>query len=93
LNSNRSLIWIQTVIDLFSRYFRKFEKYVPNPEYPDIDVSKKGAKGPVQVGYFSSITQPSLDFINACVEIGIPFSPDFNTSSGTRGVSRVCAGS
>ncbi|KAH9481290.1 Dehydrogenase str4 [Psilocybe cubensis] len=73
----------------FSRYFKKFEKYVDDPEYPDVTSAVKGTDGPVRVGYFSSICQNSKDFITACTKIGIPYNRDFNTTEGTRGVNRV----
>ncbi|PPQ94473.1 hypothetical protein CVT25_001106 [Psilocybe cyanescens] len=68
----------------FSSYFKKFEKYVDDPEYPDVTSSVKGTNGPVRVGYFSSVSQGSKDFITACTKIGIPYNRDFNTTEGTR---------
>ncbi|KAF9477187.1 alcohol oxidase [Pholiota conissans] len=75
----------------FSRYFNKFEKYVEDPAYPDVNTTMKGKEGPMRVGYFSSMSEGSKDFIKACVKAGIPYSPDFNTNAslGTRGVNRV----
>ncbi|EAU85330.2 hypothetical protein CC1G_07600 [Coprinopsis cinerea okayama7 len=71
------------------RYFNKFEKYVPHPDFPDVDVSVKGQEGPMKVGYFSEVSEGSKLFIKACQNVGIPFSPDFNTSKGTLGVNKV----
>ncbi|KAG6862505.1 hypothetical protein C0995_000053 [Termitomyces sp. Mi166 len=71
-------------------YFRKMEKYVPNPKYTkEINAKAKGSDGPVTVGYFTSLHPQCEDFVTSCTNVDIPFSPDFNTSSGTRGVSRV----
>lgn len=71
------------------RYFKKFEKYIDHPEYPDVDKLLKGADGPMHVGYFSSVSEGSKDFIKACTKIGIPYNTDFTTTDGTRGVNRV----
>ncbi|KAG6910844.1 hypothetical protein DXG01_007159 [Tephrocybe rancida] len=68
----------------FNRYFRKIEKYVPNPKYPGIDANEKGSDGPVKVGYFTSLHPQCQDFVTSCTNIKIPFSPDFNTSRGTQ---------
>lgn len=72
-----------------TRYFRKFERYTPDTSFPLVDEKVKGSDGPVQVGYFNYISEASKQFIKACMNIGIPYSPDFNTSAGTRGVNRV----
>ncbi|KAF8969147.1 hypothetical protein BDZ97DRAFT_1915510 [Flammula alnicola] len=64
----------------FSRYFTKFEKYEDNPNYPDVDIKAKGKDGPMRVGYFSTISEGSKDFIKACTQVGIPFNADFNTA-------------
>ncbi|KAF9065075.1 hypothetical protein BDP27DRAFT_1298469 [Rhodocollybia butyracea] len=71
------------------RYFKKFERYAPDPRYPQVDASFRGKEGPVRVGYFNTITTSAKAFIDSCVEIGIPFTPDFNGPKGTMGVSRV----
>ncbi|KXN88620.1 L-sorbose 1-dehydrogenase [Leucoagaricus sp. SymC.cos] len=71
-----------------SRYFNKFERYEDDSRYPDVNSKAKG-KGPVQVGYFGDLRDPCRDFVQACTKIGVPFSPDFNTTAGTRGVNRV----
>lgn len=72
-----------------NRYFKKFEQYTHHAKYPDLDISTKGDKGPVRVGYFSTISEASDLFIKSCTQVGIPFSPDFNGPTGTRGVNRV----
>ncbi|KAJ7578568.1 hypothetical protein C8J56DRAFT_968407 [Mycena floridula] len=73
-----------------SKYFRKFEDYIPDPDQPSIDKSEKGSGGPVKVGYASGISQHSKAFVQACVNAQVPFSSDFNVSSGSCGVNRVC---
>jgi len=70
-------------------YFRKFEAYQPHPSFPDVDTSARGLNGPVQVGYFNTITEPSRKFVQACIGVGIPFIRDFNGVDGTIGVSRI----
>ncbi|KAE9402882.1 alcohol oxidase [Gymnopus androsaceus JB14] len=71
------------------RYFNKFEKYAPDRRYPQVDASARGKTGPVSVGYFNTITTSAKAFIDSCVELGIPHTPDFNGPKGTLGVSRV----
>ncbi|KAF8150868.1 hypothetical protein B0H34DRAFT_665906 [Crassisporium funariophilum] len=73
----------------FSRYFTKFETFVADPEYPDVNSAVRGKTGPVRVGYHSTVSQSSKDFIKTCMKFGIPYSADFNTTNGTRGVNRV----
>lgn len=75
--------------DNFHRYFRKLEKYVPTPKYTGVDASQKGSDGPMRIGYFNSFHPQCQDFVKACTKVNIPFSSDFNTASGTRGVSRI----
>ncbi|ESK94011.1 putative gmc oxidoreductase [Moniliophthora roreri MCA 2997] len=72
-----------------NKYFRKFEKYTPDPRYPQVDISVRGNSGPVRVGYFNTVSNSAQAFIDACVRVGIPFTPDFNGSNGTMGVSRI----
>lgn len=72
----------------FRSYFKKFERFNPHPDYP-VDLEHKGLSGPVDVGYFNTVTEPSKAFIQASVKMGIPFTPDFNGPNGTMGVSRV----
>ncbi|EEB97931.1 hypothetical protein MPER_02652 [Moniliophthora perniciosa FA553] len=71
-----------------SGYFRKFEKYTPDPRYPQVDTSVRGNSGPVRVGYFNTVSNSAQAFIDACVKVGIPFTPDFKWLNGTMGVSR-----
>lgn len=73
----------------FASYFRKFEKFVDDPDFPDAKSANKGKDGPIRIGYHSTMSEGSKDFIKACMNIGIPYSPDFNAGLGTRGVNRV----
>ena len=41
-----SLTWL--VNNHLSRYFQKFEKYTPHPQYPDFDTQERGKEGPVE---------------------------------------------
>ena len=70
-------------------YFTKFERYQPHANYPMVDSSLRGSTGPVRIGYFNTETDKAKDFIKACINVGIPFTPDFHGPSGTMGVSRV----
>jgi len=70
-------------------YFTKFEKFVDDPLYPDVNSKVKAKDGPVRVGYFNTVSDGSNDFIKACIKAGIPYSDDFNTPPGARGVNRV----
>ncbi|KAI5983394.1 hypothetical protein EDD15DRAFT_2533819 [Pisolithus albus] len=73
----------------FKQYFLKFENYFPSRQFPNVDVSQRGSSGPVSIGYSAYTWKGSGMFINACVNAGIPFNPDFNTSNGTIGVNKA----
>ncbi|KAG2744222.1 hypothetical protein P692DRAFT_20837794 [Suillus brevipes Sb2] len=70
-------------------YFRKFEKYNPDSRSPHVDPLLRGGNGPVEIGYCSQIWPGSADFVQASMNVGIPFSPDFCTTKGTRGTNEV----
>jgi len=72
-----------------NRYFHKFESYSPHPRFPKVDASEHGSSGPVTIGYNAHVWKGSDMFIQACINAGIPFNPDFNTSRGTLGVNKV----
>ncbi|THV07247.1 choline dehydrogenase [Dendrothele bispora CBS 962.96] len=72
----------------FRQYFNKFETYKPDSRYPQVDTSVRGKTGPIRVGYFNTVSNSAKAFIDACIEVGIPFTPDFNGPNGTMGVSR-----
>lgn len=71
------------------RYFRKFENYTPDPRFPDVDASLRGSHGPITIGYHAYTWEGSPLFVEASVNAGVPFSPDFNTSKGTLGTNKV----
>lgn len=73
----------------FHRYFTKFEKYNPSQEFPDVDVTLRGAQGPVQVGYHGHCAKSTEAFIKASLNAGIVQSPDVNTHKGTLGVTKI----
>jgi hypothetical protein len=75
--------------DRLFRYIRKFEKYTPDPRFPDVDPLLHGADGPVEIGYHSHIWPGCKAFVEASMNFGIPFSPDFCTTKGTQGTNKV----
>ncbi|KAK2462676.1 hypothetical protein APHAL10511_005292 [Amanita phalloides] len=75
--------------DNFSRYFRKFERFQPHPDGPQVDPSLHGKNGPVKIGFFNTVSEFSKAFVKTCVNVGIPFTSDFNTSTGTLGAGRT----
>ncbi|CAE6502778.1 unnamed protein product [Rhizoctonia solani] len=74
--------------DQFLKYFQKFETFYPHPDFP-VDESKRGKQGPIQTGFYGHFGNMARAFISACQSIGIPFNPDFNTATGTLGVSKI----
>ncbi|KAI6123546.1 hypothetical protein EDD16DRAFT_1701631 [Pisolithus croceorrhizus] len=73
----------------FKQHFLKFENYLPSSRFPNLDVSQRGTSGPMSIGYYAYTWKGSEMFINACVNAGMSFNPDFNTSNGTFGVNEV----
>ncbi|KAF8581790.1 GMC oxidoreductase [Ramaria rubella] len=73
----------------FLKYFLKFEKFTSDPRYPYVDPAMRGSGGPVRVGYFSHVSRATPKWLEACVNIGIPWNPDVNTPAGTMGVTKV----
>ncbi|KAG2122357.1 hypothetical protein DEU56DRAFT_832517 [Suillus clintonianus] len=73
----------------FSKYIRKFEKYNPDPRFPHVDPLLRGANGPVEIGYSAHIWPGCAGFVQASMNAGIPFSPDFCTTKGTKGTNKV----
>ncbi|KAG0700616.1 hypothetical protein DFH29DRAFT_990370 [Suillus ampliporus] len=73
----------------FSKYIRKFEKYTPDPRFPHVDPLLRGADGPVEIGYSTHIWPGCAAFVQASVNAGIPFSPDFCTAKGTKGTNKA----
>lgn len=73
----------------FSKYIRKFEKFNPDPRFPHVDPLLRGVDGPVEIGYSAHIWPGSKAFIDASINAGIPFSPDFCTTKGTKGTNKI----
>lgn len=73
----------------FSKYIRKFEKYTPDPRFPHVDPLLRGADGPVKIGYNTHLWRGCKAFIEASINAGIPFSPDFCTTKGTKGTNKI----
>ncbi|CAK5269718.1 unnamed protein product [Mycena citricolor] len=71
------------------QYFQKFEKYLPDAAFPDVETAERGSSGPMRVGYFNTVSAHSKAFLKACEQVGIPNIPDFNTSKGPVGASRL----
>jgi len=72
------------------RYFRKFESFRPHPDYPSVDANVRGKTGPVQVGFFNTVSVWCDHFIRACLSVGIPANPDFDGAElNPIGVGRV----
>lgn len=55
-------------------YFRKSEKFTPNPLYPGVNVEDRGDSGLWRIG-FSHFAAIGHYFLRACVEVGIPMIP------------------
>lgn len=72
-------------------YFRKFEAFQAHPSYPNVDASVRGRTGPVHVGYFNTITEPSKAFVEACVSAGIKRTKDFCGADATGRVDTLGA--
>ncbi|KAF9267860.1 alcohol oxidase [Marasmius fiardii PR-910] len=73
----------------FGQCFRKFEKYTPNPNYPNVATAFRGSNGPVEIGYNGHYGDSAKDFVESCVNKGIPLNYDFNTTEGPNGVNRI----
>ncbi|KAJ5622590.1 hypothetical protein N7528_005822 [Penicillium herquei] len=69
-------------------YFRRMEKFTPNPSRPAIDAANRGAEGNWTTGYSWLSEIGEKGFLPACEEVGIPAIPDVNTKEGTLGVTR-----
>ncbi|KZT35292.1 alcohol oxidase [Sistotremastrum suecicum HHB10207 ss-3] len=69
-------------------YFRKAEKYAGHELHGDVDVSHRGNEG-----LWHTSHAPRLDVCNDCLQacrnVGIPYSSDFNTPKGTLGCNHM----
>ncbi|KLO06053.1 alcohol oxidase [Schizopora paradoxa] len=73
----------------FSKYLLKFENFITSDAHPDVDTSKRGKGGPVEVGFFAHHSPLARAFVGVCTALGIPGRSDFNTEEGTIGAGRV----
>lgn len=70
-------------------YLSRSERYTPHASQPEVKGEERGASGPWQTGHSSYKSEAtSKGFVNACVEVGIPFNPDLNTPRGSEGVTQ-----
>ncbi|KAF8740097.1 hypothetical protein AX14_008726 [Amanita brunnescens Koide BX004] len=75
--------------DNLNKYFRKFEHFQPHPDCPQVNPDLHGKDGPVKIGFFNTASEFPKAFIKGCVNVGIPFTYDFNTTAGTVGAGRI----
>ncbi|TFY77046.1 hypothetical protein EWM64_g6966 [Hericium alpestre] len=74
----------------FHRYFKKFERYNPSEQYPDVDLKERGGiTGMVDVGHEGHFSPITRKFIESCEHVGIPRKSDLNSSKGTLGVAKL----
>ena len=69
-------------------YFRKSEKFTPNPNRPPINAEHRGDTGLWQTGYSYLSEIGEKGFLGACEEVGIEYNEDINTPKGTLGATR-----
>ncbi|SPO23398.1 related to gmc type oxidoreductase [Ustilago trichophora] len=70
-------------------FLKRSEKYTPHASQPDVKGEERGNSGLWQTGHSSFKSEvTSKGFVNACVEVGIPFNPDLNTHRGSEGVTQ-----
>ncbi|GBE80631.1 Pyranose dehydrogenase 1 [Sparassis crispa] len=68
-------------------YFRKSEKYTPNPLFPDVKSTDRGSTGPWQTTHTSDAAPINTLIIEACESMGVPYNGDLNTARGTLGIA------
>ncbi|KAJ1028471.1 hypothetical protein NDA16_001637 [Ustilago loliicola] len=70
-----------------SPYLRRAEKYTPHASLPEVKAEERGDSGPWQTGHSSYKAEcTAKGFVNAAMEVGIPYNPDLNTPRGSEGV-------
>ncbi|KII87819.1 hypothetical protein PLICRDRAFT_648550 [Plicaturopsis crispa FD-325 SS-3] len=69
-------------------YLRKAEKFTPDTRYPDVKVDERGDSG-LWLTSYTWCSEMCQRFIDAGKQIGIPYTPDFNTQRGTLGASKL----
>lgn len=74
--------------DDIAPYFRRMEKFTPNPDRPAVNMIHRGTEGEWQTGY--SHLNPIMEkgWLPACEQAGIPYNEDINTPNGSLGVTR-----
>ncbi|KAF8527456.1 GMC oxidoreductase [Hysterangium stoloniferum] len=74
-------------------YFYKLEHYIPpttdGSDFPKMDPAMRGRDGPVKVGFWGYFAKSSAKWLQACVNVGVPYTDDVNSPRGTLGVTRV----
>ncbi|KAI0789860.1 GMC oxidoreductase [Abortiporus biennis] len=73
----------------FAPYFRKFERYNPSKNCPEIASSLHGSSGVIDFGHYSYTSEAGTNFIKACGGLGIPLNPDVNLAQGTLGATKL----
>ncbi len=58
-------------------YFRKLERFEPDPTSP-VDPAFHGTNGPLTVAPLRSLNPMARVYLEAAAQAGIPFNPDFN---------------
>ncbi|KAE8381509.1 hypothetical protein BDV26DRAFT_289361 [Aspergillus bertholletiae] len=74
--------------DDLAPYFKRMERFTPNPNRPRIDLNHRGNAGEWHTGYSWLSEIGEKGFLRACQEVGIPSVDDVNTPGGTLGVTR-----
>ncbi|GMG23025.1 unnamed protein product [Aspergillus oryzae var. brunneus] len=74
--------------DDLAPYFKRMERFTPNPNRPRIDLQHRGNAGEWQTGYSWLTEIGEKGFLPACYDVGIPAVEDINTPGGTLGATR-----
>ncbi|EMD36325.1 hypothetical protein CERSUDRAFT_84404 [Gelatoporia subvermispora B] len=69
------------------RYLLKVEKYLPNSAYRDVDASHRGSEGRIFTKKSEEIPPVNKTVLEACQNLGIPYTEDLNTRKGTLGAT------
>ncbi|KAJ5720240.1 uncharacterized protein N7483_008174 [Penicillium malachiteum] len=75
--------------DDLSPYFRRMEKFTPNPARPAINTEHRGSDGMWDTGYSYVTEIAEKAFLPSCEAVGIPINPDINTKDGTLGATLI----
>ncbi|OCH93152.1 GMC oxidoreductase [Obba rivulosa] len=68
-------------------YLLKAEKYLPNPAFPNVKVDNRGSSGHIFTRKSEDAAPVNKVIIEACGKLGIPYTEDLNTPSGTLGAT------